>query len=61
MSDKELMDITIKKYCDLLRIKKYQTADNPELDFQIKEKQVKLTAFGINVKELSFEYAILFN
>ncbi len=55
MSDKELIDITIKEYCDLLRIKKYQTADNPELAFQIKEKQVKLTAFGINVKELSFE------
>lgn len=55
MSDKELVDITIKEYCDLQRIKKCQTNDNTELNFQIKEKKVKLAAFGINIKELQFE------
>jgi len=55
MSEKELVDITINEYCDLLRIKKYQTSDNQELDFQIRAKEVKLAAFGINIKELQFE------
>lgn len=55
VTDKELMDTTIKEYCDLLRIKKYQTSDNPELNFQLKEKEIKLAAFGINIKELKFD------
>ena len=55
MSEKELVDITINEYCDLLRIKKYQTSDNQELDFQIRAKEVKLAAFGINITELQFE------
>lgn len=55
MTDKELVDITIKEYCDLLRIKKCQTNENTELNFQIREKEVKLAAFGINIKELQFE------
>jgi len=55
MSEKELIDVTIKEYCDLLRIKKYQTTENPELTFQLKEKEIKLAAFGVNIKELQFD------
>jgi len=55
MSEKELVDITINEYCDLLRIKNCQTSDNKELEFQIRAKEVKLAAFGINIKELQFE------
>lgn len=55
VSEKELIDTTIREYCDLLRIKKYQTTENPELNFQLKEKEIKLTTFGINTKELKFD------
>lgn len=55
MSERELVDVLINEYCDLLRIKKYQTTDNEELNFQIRAKEVKLATFGINVKELQFE------
>ena len=55
MSEKELIDTTIREYCDLLRIKKYQATENPELNFQLKEKEIKLTTFGINTKELRFD------
>jgi hypothetical protein len=55
MSEKELIAVTINEYCDLLRIKKYQTSENPELNFQIKQKEIKLASFGVNIKELKFE------
>lgn len=55
MNEKELINITINEYCDLLRIKKYETAGNAELDFQIKQKEIKLNSFGVNIKELKFE------
>lgn len=55
MSEKELIAVTINEYCDLLRIKKYQTVENAELNFQIKQKEVKLASFGVNIKELKFE------
>jgi len=50
-----IIAVTINEYCDLLRIKKYQTSENPELNFQIKQKEIKLASFGVNIKELKFE------
>lgn len=55
MNEKELINVTINEYCDLLRIKRCQTCENSELNFQIKQKEIKLASFGINIKELKFD------
>ena len=54
MTDKELTMNAIKRYCDLQRIKKFETGENPELEFQLKEAKTELTAFGVNIEELKY-------
>ena len=48
VSEKELIDTTIREYCDLLRIKKYQTTENPELNFQLCAQRRAINQTGEN-------------
>lgn len=36
MTKEEMINIEIDKFTSLMRIKKYQTEDNPELEYQIR-------------------------
>ena len=54
MNFEELKQITIDKYIDLIRIKRYQKEINPELEFQLKNTKNKLNSMGVNTKD--FEY-----
>ena len=54
MNNSELITNTIDTYVNLQRIKAVNTCDNSELDYQIKVTEAKLSALGVNVKDLSF-------
>ena len=54
MSEKEMIDITIRTYCNLQRIKKYEKGENPELEYQLKEAKAKLAIYGVNIQELEY-------
>lgn len=43
----ELKQFTIDNYVSLLRIKEFDTQDNPELNYQLKVMRGKLAALGI--------------
>ena len=50
----EVINFEINIYVNLMRIKKAEKADNPELDYQLKVQKNKLAALGVNTE--SFEY-----
>ena len=54
MTKEEMINIEIDKFTSLMRIKKYQTEDNPELEYQIRISKAKLEAFGIITETLVF-------
>ena len=54
MNEKEIIDIAIRTYCNLQRIKKYEQGENPELEYQLKEAKAKLSVYGVNIQELEF-------
>lgn len=54
MTKEEMINIEIDKFTSLMRIKKYQTEDNPELEYQIRISKAKLEAFGIVTETLVF-------
>lgn len=51
MSENELKQVTIDYYVNLQRIKKAETGNNPELDYQIKVVKNKLASLGIPSEE----------
>lgn len=51
MSLDELKQITIDYYVNLQRIKKADTGNNPELEYQLKVVKNKLTSLGIPSEE----------
>lgn len=56
MTDKELVTITIDNYMALQRIKKANSGvENNELEYQIRVLETKLSALGVNVKDLTLE------
>lgn len=55
MNNSELVTNTIDTYVNLQRIKVVNTCENSELDYQIKVTEAKLSALGVNVKDLSFK------
>lgn len=54
MNEKEIIDIAIRTYCDLQRIKKYEQGENPELEYQLKAAKAKLSLYGVNIQELEY-------
>ena len=50
----EMINYEIGFYVTLLRIKKAETAENTELDYQIKVQKNKLAVLGVNTE--NFEY-----
>ena len=51
MSENELKQVTIDYYVNLQRIKKAETGNNQELDYQIKVVKNKLASLGIPSEE----------
>ncbi len=54
MTDAEKREVAIDNYVNLMRIKKCETGENKELDYQIKVAKVKLSNFGIDISELEY-------
>ena len=50
----EMINYEINIYVNLMRIKKAEKAENPELDYQLKVQKNRLAALGVNTE--SFEY-----
>ena len=46
--------IEIDYYVNLVRIKKAEKAENPELDYQLKVQKNKLAALGVNTENYEF-------
>lgn len=51
MTENELKQVTIDYYVNLQRIKKAETGNNPELDYQLKVVKNKLSSLGIPTKD----------
>lgn len=51
MTENELKQVTIDYYVNLQRIKRAETANNPELEYQLKVVKNKLAALGIPSEE----------
>lgn len=54
VSEKEIIEITIRTYCNLQRIKKYEKGENQELEYQLKEAKAKLAIYGVNIEDLEY-------
>ncbi len=54
MTLEEQKQVAIDYYVNLMRIKAHETAENKELDYQIRVAKVKLSTFSIDVSELEF-------
>lgn len=54
LNEKEIIDVAIRTYCNLQRIKKYEKDANPELEYQLKEARAKLAVYGVNIQELEY-------
>lgn len=54
MNEKEIIDMAIRVYCNLQRIKKHETGENPELEYQLKEAKARLTVYGVNIQDLEY-------
>lgn len=55
MNFEELKQFNIDYYINLVRIKKYQKENNPELEFQLKIQKNKLHSMGINTEDFEYE------
>ncbi len=55
MNEKEIIDISIRTYCNLQRIKKFEKGENPELEYQLREAKAKLALYGVNIQDLEYE------
>ena len=51
MTENELKQVTIDYYINLQRIKKAETGNNPELDYQLKVVKNKLSSLGIPTED----------
>ncbi len=54
VSEKEIIEITIRTYCNLQRIKKHEKGENQELEYQLKEAKAKLAIYGVNIEDLEY-------
>ena len=54
VSEKEIIEITIRTYCNLQRIKKHEKGENQELEYQLKEAKAKLAIYGLNIEDLEY-------
>ena len=54
LNEKEIIDMAIRTYCNLQRIKKHETGENPELEYQLREAKARLTVYGVNIQDLEY-------
>ena len=54
MNEKEIIDMSIRIYCNLQRIKKHEKGENPELEYQLREARARLAVYGINIQDLEY-------
>lgn len=55
MNEKEMINVLIDKFTDLQRIKKAESGENEELNYQIKVTKAKLESFGIITEDLEIK------
>jgi hypothetical protein len=55
MNEKEMINNLIDKYTDLQRIKKEETGQNKELEYQLTITKAKLESFGIITQDLEIK------
>ena len=54
VSEKEIIEITIRTYCNLQRIKKHEKGENQELEYQLTEAKAKRAIYGVNIEDLEY-------
>lgn len=54
MNEKEIIDMAIRTYFNLQRIKKHEKGENPELEYQLREAKARLTVYGVNIQDLEY-------
>ena len=54
LNEKEIIDMAIRIYCNLQRIKKHEKGENPELEYQLREAKARLTVYGVNIQDLEY-------
>lgn len=54
LNEKEIIDMAIRTYCNLQRIKKHEKGENPELEYQLREAKARLTVYGVNIQDLEY-------
>ena len=51
----ELKQVNIDYYVNLIRIKRFQKEENPELEYQLKIYKNKLHALDVDTEEFEYE------
>lgn len=54
LNEKEIIDMAIRTYFNLQRIKKHEKGENPELEYQLREAKARLTVYGVNIQDLEY-------
>ena len=55
MNFEELKQVNIDYYINLIRIKRHQKENNPELEYQLKVQRNKLATLGINTSDYEYD------
>lgn len=55
MTHDEMLQMEINYYVNLIRIKRFQTENNPELEYQLKVQRNKLATLGINTSDYEYD------
>lgn len=55
MTKEEMLNYETNIYINLIRIKRYQKENNPELEYQLKTQRNKLHNLGVNTDDFEFE------
>lgn len=55
MTKEEMLNYETNIYINLIRIKRYQKENNPELEYQLKTQRIKLHNLGVNTDDFEYE------
>lgn len=55
MTKEEMLNYETNIYINLIRIKRYQKENNPELEYQLKTQRNKLHNLGVNTDDFEYE------
>lgn len=55
MTKEEMLNYETNIYINLIRIKRYQKENNPELEYQLKTQRIKLHNLGVSTDDFEYE------